>query len=230
MLISLAGFLMLVLHPDSYQLTEEAPAENNEPASLSTTADDALSSLEIKGRAAKTGYSRDQFGGDWSKIDGCDTRNIILARDMKNVKVVDCKVVSGTLNDPYTGASIKFTRGPLSSDEVQIDHVVALSNAWQTGAAYWSFDKRVAFANDPLELLAVDGGANQAKSDADAATWLPPNKPFRCQYVARQIAIKTKYRLWTTQAEHDAMSRVLSNCPGQNLPTGYARHIVIDND
>jgi hypothetical protein len=126
--------------------------------------------------------------------------------------------MSGTLNDPYTGSVVAFTRGETTSQAVQIDHVVALSNAWQTGAQTLTHEQRVAFANDPLELLAVDGEANQQKSDGDAATWLPANKTYRCQYVSRQIAIKAKYQLWVTAAEKEAMLRVLQECPGQRLP------------
>jgi len=179
-----------------------------------------LNTLPIKGRAPKTGYARTQFGDGWAVTAGCDTRNIILHRDLKDPIVGDgCKVLSGTLDDPYTGKTIVFTRGASTSDAVQIDHVVALSNAWQTGAQQLAPDKRVALANDPLELLAVDGPANQQKLDGDAATWLPSNKAFRCQYVARQIAVKAKYSLWVTVAEHDAMLRVLSLCPAQELPS-----------
>ncbi len=179
----------------------------------------ALSSLEIKGRAAKTGYSRDQFGGDWLKKLGCDMRNIILNRDLENVIIDDqCNVKSGILFDPYTGKQILFFRGSSTSGDIQIDHVVALSDAWQKGAQDMSYKERVDFANDPLELLAVDGQANQQKSDGDAATWLPSNKSFRCQYVARQIAIKQKYNLWVTQAEYDAIKKVLNSCPEQALP------------
>jgi hypothetical protein len=127
-------------------------------------------------------------------------------------------VVSGILNDPYTGKVVTFKRGVTSSQEVQIDHVVALSDAWQTGAQQLTAQTREAFANDPLELLAVDGRTNQQKSDGDAATWLPPNKSFRCQYVARQVAIKKKYNLWVTSAEKDAITHVLSTCLGQILP------------
>ncbi len=138
---------------------------------------------------------------------------------MTNVVVNEsCKVMSGMLADPYTGNSITFTRSKDTSAAVQIDHVVALSNAWQTGAQQLTPDKRIALANDPLELLAVDGAANQAKGDGDAATWLPPNKAFRCQYIARQIAVKAKYALWVTAAEKDAMNRVLAGCSDQHLP------------
>lgn len=174
----------------------------------------ALGRLEVKGRAPKTGYSRKQFGDGWGVIGGCSVREVILARDLEG-EVVDekCRVQSGVLHDPYTGQTIQFQRGPETSPRVQIDHIVALSDAWQKGAQGLSMEERAAFANDPLNLLASDGPANQAKGDADAATWLPPHKPFRCQYVARQIAIKKKYRLWVTEAEKRAMQEVLAGCP-----------------
>ena len=177
-----------------------------------STAVEALDKLEIKGRAPKTGYARAQFGDGWSRQRLCDTRNIILERDMTDTIVDDnCKVQSGKLSDPYTGESILFHRGE-NSNAVQIDHVVALSDAWQKGAQQLSFIERVILANDPLNLLAVDGPANQQKSSSDAASWLPSNKPFRCQYVARQIAVKQKYRLWVTTAEKSAMRGVLGAC------------------
>lgn len=182
-------------------------------------ATDALDDLDVKGRAPKTGYSRDMFGNGWRKNGDCNTRDDILVRDMTQLDIRDCKVYAGVLDDPYTGKTIRFLRGPTTSSLVQIDHVVALSDAWQKGAQYISSETREQLANDPLELLAVDGDANQNKSDGDAATWLPPNKSYRCRYVARQIAIKQKYSLWVTVAEKEAMQRVLSVCPGQVLPT-----------
>jgi len=186
----------------------------------SSPAIDALKTLAIKGRAPKTDYSREQFGASWSTTAGCDTRNIILNRDLINAVVdEDCNVTSGTLNDPYTGKIIQFVRGSDTSNAVQIDHVVALSDAWQKGAQQFTSIQRVSLANDPLELLAVDGSANLQKNDGDAATWLPSNKSFRCQYVARQIAVKQKYGLWVTQAEYDAMASILSECPTQLLPS-----------
>ena len=189
----------------------------------------ALNQLEIKGRAPKTGYSRDQFGQRWSDDvsaefghNGCDTRNDILNRDLINKEYKpntrDCVVLSGQLLDPYTGATIEFQRGRDTSSAVQIDHVVALSDAWQKGAQQLPPEVRQDFANDPLNLLAVDGPANQQKRDSDAASWLPANKPFRCQYVARQVAVKRKYNLWVTQAEHDAMDRWLSTCTPEDEP------------
>lgn len=177
-----------------------------------------LDMLPVKGRAPKTGYDRAQFGPAWKDIDrnGCDTRNDILRRDLKNVESKPgnggCVILSGTLNDPYTGVEIGFRRGKYTSSLVQIDHVVALSNAWQTGAQQLSQPQREALANDPDNLLAVDGAANMAKSDGDAATWLPPNKGFRCAYVSRQVQVKSKYGLWVTPAEKQAIIRVLKTC------------------
>lgn len=215
--------LVLIIIGISSQIQEDyQTAQHNKKVRTSSVeqplAIDVLAELDIKGRAPKTGYSRDMFGGGWRSNDGCNTRDEILARDLSQTEIKDCKVYSGTLDDPYTGKRIEFARGPETSDDVQIDHVVALSDAWQKGAQYLSYEARENLANDPLELLAVDGPANQQKGDGDAATWLPPNKSYRCRYVARQIAIKQKYDLWVTKAEHDAMQRVLSRCPGQMLP------------
>ena len=205
----------------SQKETSSSSAKGATTTTTTTTAGDTaqavLETLSVKGRAPKTGYERAQFGDGWSETNGCSTRNIILHRDLTNVVLDDeCRVVSGTLADPYTGETIQFTK--TKSSAVQIDHVVALSNAWQTGAQQLSKAQRVQLANDPLELLAVDGPANQAKSDGDAATWLPKNKAFRCQYIARQIAVKKKYSLWVTTAEKEAMTTVLSGCPNQAMP------------
>ena len=183
-----------------------------------------LETLPVKGRAPKTGYTRDQFGQAWADVDhnGCDTRNDILKRDLTSiiykVGTRNCVVASGTLVDRYSGETINFVRGNVTSMEVQIDHVVALSNAWQTGAFKLSADQRKALANDPLNLFAVKGSLNQQKSDGDAATWLPPLKSFRCAYVAQQIAVKMKYSLWVVPPEKAAMVAILAKCPAQKLP------------
>ena len=194
-------------------------------------ADSVASGLSIieaqvtKGRAAKTGYTRAQFGQTWADVDrnGCDTRNDILKRDLTAAvfkeKTRECVVLSGTLIDPFSGETINFVRGNTSSMEVQIDHVVPLSNAWQTGAFKLSIKERTAFANDPMNLLAVKGRLNSQKGDGDAATWLPPLKSYRCDYVTRQIAVKIKYKLWFTAPEKEAMVRILKSCPEKALPT-----------
>ena len=173
----------------------------------------------IKGRAAKTGYTRAQFGQTWADVDrnGCDTRNDILKRDLTaevfKEKTRECVVLSGTLIDPFSGETINFVRGNVSSMEVQIDHVVALSNAWQTGAFKLTLKERTAFANDPLNLLAVKGRLNSQKGDGDAATWLPPRKSYRCEYVTKQVMVKAKYGLWLTAPEKAAILKILKTCP-----------------
>ena len=179
-----------------------------------------LNSLEVKGRAAKTGYARSQFP-HWSDPDrnGCDARNDTLKRDLTQISFKtgtrDCKVLTGQLLDPFSGKVITFSS---TKSNIDIDHVVALSNAWQTGAAYFDKTKRVAIANDPLNLIAVDAKLNRQKGDGDAATWLPPLKTYRCDYVARQIAVKAKYGLWVTQPEKGAIIKLLEMCEGQKLP------------
>ncbi|MDQ0679758.1 hypothetical protein QFZ30_003140 [Arthrobacter pascens] len=189
-----------------------------------TKALDLLATLQVKGRAPKTGYDRALFGQAWLDVDrnGCDTRNDMLKRDLTEVTFtnsVPCKIQSGNLADPYTGTNIAFLRGTTTSTAVQIDHVVALSDAWQKGAQQLTTEQRTAFANDPLNLQSTDGPTNMKKGDGDAATWLPPNKGFRCEYVARQISVKATYTLWITRAEHDAMARILADCSGQLAPT-----------
>ena len=180
----------------------------------------ALNNLEVKGRAPKTGYARSQFP-HWSDPDrnGCDARNDTLKRDLTNITYKvgtrDCKVIAGQLLDPFSGKVITFSTTKVVID---IDHVVALSNAWQTGAAYFDKNKRSQIANDPLNLLAVDSKLNRQKGDGDAATWLPPSKEFRCEYVARQVAVKAKYGLWVTKPEKVAIDKILSTCVGQKLP------------
>ncbi|MFZ0161340.1 MAG: HNH endonuclease family protein, partial [Kineosporiaceae bacterium] len=173
-------------------------------AAPASTAVEALRSIEIGPLDPAAGYSRLLFGSGWLDPDGngCDARNDILRRDLTGVvlrpRTNGCIVERGTLRDPYTGAEFAFERGPDTSGQVQIDHVVSLANAWRTGAQAWSVPRRVAFANDPLELLAVLKQTNADKDGADAASWLPPRPELRCSFVARQVAVKARYRLRMT--------------------------------
>ena len=215
--ICLIGLFAVSTIPQNAQATPFA-------AATEVTASSALATLAVKGRAPKTGYTRAQFGQAWADVDrnGCDTRNDMLKRDLTKieykVKTRDCVVLTGVLVDRYSGETINFIRGNVTSMEVQIDHVVALSNAWQTGAFKLTLIQRTALANDPMNLFAVKGRLNLQKSDGDAATWLPPLKSFRCAYVAQQIAVKAKYSLWVTTPEKEAMTRILTSCPKQLLP------------
>jgi hypothetical protein len=203
--------------------TQQTSSTPNAPGPpRSDTALAALMTLAVKGRAPMSDYDRDQFGQAWldTNRNGCDTRNDILARDLSvkrfRPETADCVIEAGELADPYTGTTLAFIRGP--GDIVDIDHVVPLGNAWVTGANGWPIRKRAALANDPLNLFATDASSNRAKGDGDAATWLPPNKAFRCAYVARQVAVKQKYGLAVTAPEKAAIGRILSTCPNQALP------------
>ena len=191
------------------------------PASQATLAEQALAVLDTIDVAKKTEWDGPfdrigSFGDGWGDLDGdgCNTRQEVLKDSLDVVRMHGdgCRVNSGVLEDPYTGESIPFQRGAATSEEVQIDHVVALYNAWRTGAQDLTFEERVTFANDPLNLQATAGWANDDKESKDASQWLPPNVAYRCTYVARQIAIKATYDLWVTQAEDDAMREVLANC------------------
>jgi hypothetical protein len=203
-----------------------APPPSGVTVATPAQADSALTmlgTLAVKGRAPMTGYTREQFGPSWTDDvnvpgghNGCDTRNDVLRRDLVSLVIKPgsngCTVLSGTLYDPYTGKLIPFARGAQTSTAVQIDHVVALGNAWATGAQNLSAAERTQLANDPSNLQATDGPTNTAKGDGDAATWLPPQKSFRCTYVARQVAVKSKYRLWVTLAERNAIAGLLRGC------------------
>lgn len=209
--------LWLVFNPASYEQiftkTEETKAESSGETRLAI---DVLELLEVKGRAPKTEYSREEFYKNWPNVDGCSLRQRIIKREFGDSAVLDgCDVVAGEFEEPYTGEYLKFSSKAEISKKIQIDHVVALSDAWQKGAQYMDKSVRYEIATDPLNLLAVDGPANQGKSDGDAATWLPPNKKFRCQYVARQVSVKYKYKLWVTEAEKTAIHDILATCPDE---------------
>ncbi|WP_156250890.1 GmrSD restriction endonuclease domain-containing protein [Pseudactinotalea terrae] len=197
----------------------DAPASEPTATAEAGTALALLAELRIAGRAPKSGYDRDLFeyrSYDYDR-NGCDIRNDILRRDLTDILIKPgtngCVVLTGVLNDPYSGEVISFDRE--APNDVQIDHVVALSDAWQKGAQGWDEQTMREFGNDPLNLLAVDGPLNAGKADGDTATWLPPDKSFRCAYVARQVTVKHTYGLWVTQAEHEAMTRILAACPDQ---------------
>ncbi|MDF7665593.1 HNH endonuclease family protein [Bifidobacterium sp. ESL0745] len=182
-----------------------------------------LATLPVDDHPSTRGYDRDSFGYNTTDDDGdgCTIRDDILKRDMTAVRYrapSACQVKSGSLREPYTGKTIGFVRGKRTSAAVQIDHVVALENAWQSGASKWDAATKQEYGNDPYNLLSVDGPANQQKGSASAAYWLPANRKFRCAYVARQVGVKQKYNLTVTTAEKQAISKVLRTCPAQEIP------------
>ncbi len=181
----------------------------------------ALQGLPVAADVTTSAYDRAAFGAAWTDTDrnGCDTRNDVLRRDLSAVVLKPgthgCAVLSGSLRDPYSGATLAFTRG---RSTIQVDHVVSLGDAWRSGASAWPYAKLLAFANDPLELLAVSGRLNESKGDSDAAGWLPPSST--CRYAATQVAVKAKYGLRVNAGERAALVAVLRQCPTTLLPTG----------
>jgi len=211
----------------STESAAEVPAAPPIDASLDTPIDATIDTplgAEIAALPAveatfADGYTRDQFGAGWKDPDrnGCDARNDILARDLTAVifkpGTQDCVVASGSLKDPYTGTTIGFVRGNGTSEMVQIDHIVPLSWAWQHGAAAWTPEQRLAFANDPLNLLAVDGPTNASKSDSGPAGWLPPDTTYRCAYADRFTDVLTAYSMGIDAADRAALAAVAQTCP-----------------
>lgn len=180
------------------------------------TARRLIEGLKTKGRGPRTGYDRDEFGYAWMDSadgvplarNGCDTRNDLLRRDGQDLRFrsgSDCVVVAMTLDDPYTGTTIEWRKQEAS--EVQIDHVVPLSYSWQMGSSRWAESKREQLANDPLNLLPVQGRANSAKRDSGPASWLPPAKSIRCAYAVRFAQVAVKYELAVTAPDRQAMLR-----------------------
>lgn len=210
----------IVLGADSQTLLAAGPR---------TPLTQAIGELGVRESSGAGPYRRDRFGQAWADEDhnGCDTRNDILARDLQDVRFKrgthDCVVRQGTFIDPYTGRQLDFRRGAGTSSAVQIDHVVALADAWESGAWAWSAAKRQRFANDPLNLLAVDGPANEDKGAASADQWMPPNTGFACGYIARQVAVKRQWGLSVAEPERQAMARTAASCPSQQLPTREGR-------
>jgi hypothetical protein len=202
--------------PDTARQTTTARPTGSAPRAR--TALGVLATLPVKGRGPMTGYSREAFGPAWldANRNGCDERNDILTRDLGDTSAEHCRILTGTLADPYTTQTIAYVYG--DGTLIDIDHVVALGNAWVSGASHWPIRRRAALATDPLNLLAVDASANRQKGDGDAATWLPPNKGYRCAYVARQVAVKAKFGLSVTAPEKDAIGRVLAACPDEPAP------------
>jgi 5-methylcytosine-specific restriction endonuclease McrA len=223
----LAGGVLVV---SLFASTKTAPATAASPlgnisgtlpglAPVDTDADKAkaralITRLRTKGRGPKTGYERIKYGDNWADTatgvpyarNGCRTRDDLLARDGRDVKYRQgshCEVVALNLTDPYTGRTIAWRKA--HADEIQVDHVVPLAYAWRMGAPRWPMSKRVDFANDPLNLLPVDGDANEQKDASGPASWLPPQRHIRCAYVTRFAQVALKYDLPVTREDKSMM-------------------------
>ncbi|HIZ36560.1 MAG TPA: HNH endonuclease family protein [Candidatus Ruania gallistercoris] len=202
------------------------------PAASLERARTALPGLPVVSPLPLTEYDREFFGRPWADVDqnGCDTRNDVLRAWLTDTRLdpaVDCVVVSGRLVDPYTGHLVEFRRGTQTSAAVQIDHVVALADAWRKGAADWSAELARLFANDPANLIPVDGQVNQDKQADDAASWLPPNAGFHCGYVVQQVLVKSAYGLGVSAEELGALGEVLTGCRGTEVPPPSSRAVSV---
>src|SRR5262245_18593612 len=180
---------------------------------------------EIPVRIRGYDYRRDAFGDSWTDDNpapgghnGCDTRNDILDRDLVEKTYVAIKrcptaVATGVLRDPYTNATVAFVRGNQIGASVQIDHIVPLALAWDHGARNWTDEQRLRFANDPGNLLAVAGQANQDKGDKEPVSWMPPNEAFRCQYAMQFIAVLRGYALSVDAPSASVLRDAAATCP-----------------
>lgn len=177
----------------------------------------------VAARPEVPGYKRDQFGQAWSDNhaglgghNGCDTRNDVLAAQLEARKYRGksrCVVIAGTLPvEPYTGKRIEFRKEAASA--IQIDHIYPLSRAWDMGAAKWSKQRRVDFANDEaMNLIAADGPANASKGDSGPGEWMPINRAYRCTYVLRYLQVARKWSLPITAADRDSAKAITHICP-----------------
>lgn len=179
----------------------------------------------VPARTHRYDYRRPLFGDAWDDDNdapgghnGCDTRDDILNRDLVDITHVSTKrcpaaVATGILHDPYTNATVSFTRGAKIGEAVQIDHIVPLAYAWDMGAAAWPYRQRLRFANDPANLLAVAGQSNQDKGDAGPGQWMPPNRSFACQYAVAYLAVLRGYALRLDQPSADVLREAAATCP-----------------
>lgn len=175
--------------------------------------------VRIAAAGSSRPYDRTTFGRPWTDSsaaawsrNGCDTRDDVLRRDLTGWTLRDgrCAVLSGQLDDPYTGRTIAFKRGRLTSKKVEIDHSVALHYAWEHGADRWTDSRREEYANDPLVLLAVDGPTNIRKSDHGPSEWEPPNRTVWCALAVRQAQVVVKYHITVTKLDKHTMIQVCS--------------------
>lgn len=180
---------------------------------------EALNALNLVNAVEDGGYNRSEdFGSAWTDVDqnGCDTRNDILNRDLTAITYKtasdSCTVATGTLNDPYTGQTIDFVRGQETSMAVQIDHIIPLKYAYMHGATGWSQDVRELFANDPDNLLAVDGPSNSSKSAKGPENWMPENTGYACEYAERFVNVADKYDVSITTNDYDVLYDALLTC------------------
>jgi hypothetical protein len=204
-LLTLAGVVVLVI---AAFVVKDISGPTT--ASGSSTAQVQLAELPIGAWHPMAGYSRDRFKHWVTQGNGCDTREVVVERDGKDVrKDASCRATSGHWTSPYDNKQIN------KASDLDIDHMVPLADAWRTGADKWTDERRSQFANDLAapQLLAVSASSNRGKGDQDPAGWKPANQGYWCTYATNWVIVKHTYQLFVTQAEHDALAQMLATCP-----------------
>jgi hypothetical protein len=197
----------------------DVPAGTLRPAEASA----ALATLRVAAKTSLDGYERGcgsgegcVFGPAWADIDhnGCDQRDDVLHRDLTQVEVREgthgCVVIAGMLDDPYSGATVRFEKA--SAAEVPIDHVVPLAAAWVQGARAWTTTQRETLANDPANLMATTREQNSAKGDSTAEVWVPADPEYGCSYATVVVTVKQRFSLTVTADEAAALKSLLATC------------------
>jgi len=207
------------------------PTGAPDPGPAGTGAPTLLQRLTVMEPVEDLTYDRDEFGSGWGDLDGdgCNTREEVMWRDLLWAKREDgCNVVEGTLRDPYTWTLIRYDEA-VNAQTVQVDHVYPLKRAWLYGARGWSEEKRKRFANDELNLLAVDGPTNGRKSDQGPETWLLPvnpnrplvrqtvlvNRAYECSWSRRYVQVAAKWRLGISPRDEAVLADTLERCRGR---------------
>ncbi|QRD90039.1 secreted protein [Aspergillus flavus] len=201
--------LALLALPFVNAIPAPAPVPTPPGIPATTTAENELAGLTVAAQGSQDGYDRDLFPHWISQGDSCDTREVVLARDGEDVEKNDsCSPTSGTWYSPYDGKT--WT----DKSDLDIDHVVPLSNAWKSGASDWTTDQRQAFANDleNPQLLAVTNSVNREKSDDGPEDWKPPLTSYYCTYAKMWVKVKSVYNLTITQDEKSALVDMLDSC------------------
>ncbi|MBX7555386.1 HNH endonuclease family protein [Streptomyces sp. tea 10] len=168
-----------------------------------------LGELNVAAPHPMTGYSRAKFPHWIIQYGTCDTREVVLKRDGKDVvQDQQCRAVSGSWVSAYDGRT--FT----AAGQLDIDHMVPLANAWRSGADEWDTTLRRKFANDLIEpqLIAVSASSNRQKGDQSPDQWAPPLHSYWCTYSRAWTHVKYTYHLNITEAEKNKLNEMLDTC------------------
>ena len=168
---------------------------------------------QVPQRRTVVGYERAEFGAGWGSSTtrpGCSVRDDMLRTQLTVLAESDrCRPIAQGIC-PYSGRLISSNPAMAAGEPIELDHIFPLSAAWDMGAYAWPMAKRLAFANDPANLVAVTKAENQAKSDSLPSEWLPSDSSQRCWYVNQLADIAVTYGLAVSAADAAVMRH---QCP-----------------